>query len=157
VQTVSDANRRIESIVARWPGSVHDSTIFKNSRIRARFENNEFRNYLLLGDAGYAVGRYVLTPIRDPANEAERTYNDAQTQTRKPVECSYGIWKRRFPILSFGINICVSSALSVIIATAILNVIFLQVQSYSSFCDECPLIYSYSVFIIHETTFILKS
>jgi hypothetical protein len=121
VQTISDANRRIQSIVARWPGSVHDSTIFRNSRIRARFENNDFGDYLLVGDAGYAVGRYLLTPVRDPGNEAERRYNDAQTQTRKPVECSYGIWKRRFPILALGINIRVTSALSVIIATAVLH------------------------------------
>ena len=45
VQTVSDANRRIQSIVARWPGSAHDSTIFRHSRLRARFENNEFGNF----------------------------------------------------------------------------------------------------------------
>jgi hypothetical protein len=33
-------------------GSVHDSTILTNSRIYARFENGEFPNAYLLGDAG---------------------------------------------------------------------------------------------------------
>lgn len=121
VQTISDAKRRIQSIVARWPGSAHDSTIFRQSRIRARFENNEFEDLLLLGDAGYPVGCYLITPLRDPDNNVERTYNDAQTQTRKPVECSYGIWKRRFPILAVGINVRVTSAISIIVATAVLH------------------------------------
>lgn len=37
------------NIVARWPGSVHDSTIFNNSEIKRRYENNEFPNCILLG------------------------------------------------------------------------------------------------------------
>lgn len=34
VQTVCDAHLRIQDIVARWPGSAHDSTIFINSSLR---------------------------------------------------------------------------------------------------------------------------
>lgn len=37
------------------------------------------------------------------------------------VERSYGVWKRRFPILSVGINIKLSAAISVILATAVLH------------------------------------
>jgi len=36
----------------RWPGSVHVSTIFDNSLLRAQFENNEFGNSVLVGDGG---------------------------------------------------------------------------------------------------------
>ena len=60
VQCVSDAELNIEDIVVRWPGSAHDSTIFNNSRIRARFENNEFPDNLLLG---YPVRSYFFTPL----------------------------------------------------------------------------------------------
>lgn len=49
VQIVGDARLRIRDIVARWPGSTHDATIFANSHIRARHENGEFPNTVLLG------------------------------------------------------------------------------------------------------------
>lgn len=39
VQAICDTNMKIQNIVCRWPGSSHDSTIFSNSRIRAKFEN----------------------------------------------------------------------------------------------------------------------
>lgn len=48
-QVVCDAHLRVRDIVARWPGATHDATIYANSRIRARFEANEFPNCLLLG------------------------------------------------------------------------------------------------------------
>ncbi|CAI6377806.1 unnamed protein product [Macrosiphum euphorbiae] len=38
VQTICDANLKIQDIVARWPGSSHDSTIFNNSEIRRKLE-----------------------------------------------------------------------------------------------------------------------
>lgn len=121
VQTVVDANMRIQSIVARWPGSAHDATILRNSRVNSRFRNGDFEPYTLVGDAGYAVSDYLLTPLPDPTNEAEALYNESQIHTRNPVERSYGIWKRRFPILSVGINIKVTTAISVILATAVLH------------------------------------
>lgn len=54
VQTICDANLKIQDIVARWPGSAHDSTIFNNSAIRGRFERAEMQNSLLVADSGYA-------------------------------------------------------------------------------------------------------
>lgn len=58
----------------RWPGSVHDSTIFDNSFIRAKFENNEFGKTFLLGDGGYPCRSYLLTPLLNPRTEAEQKY-----------------------------------------------------------------------------------
>lgn len=46
---MANADLNFIDVVARWPGSAHDSTVFANSRIRARFENNEFENSLILG------------------------------------------------------------------------------------------------------------
>ncbi|XP_066596929.1 putative nuclease HARBI1 [Prorops nasuta] len=39
VQVIVNSELEILDIVARWPGSVHDATIFNNSRIKARFES----------------------------------------------------------------------------------------------------------------------
>ena len=49
VQVIGDANLYIMNLVARWPGSAHDATIFNNSTARMRFESGHFPNSLLLG------------------------------------------------------------------------------------------------------------
>lgn len=54
-QVVCNSNLEITDIVARWQGSVHDSTIFNNSRLRANFENGVYGNGLLLGDSTYPL------------------------------------------------------------------------------------------------------
>ncbi|KAJ8915376.1 hypothetical protein NQ315_008263 [Exocentrus adspersus] len=48
IQVVCNADLKIMDIVARWPGSTHDMTIFNNSMIRARFEPRQFENSFLL-------------------------------------------------------------------------------------------------------------
>jgi hypothetical protein len=61
VQAACNAHLQILDVVARWPGSAHDATIFANSRLRARFENGNFRNYILLGESGYPLKPYLFT------------------------------------------------------------------------------------------------
>ncbi|XP_046993915.1 putative nuclease HARBI1 [Schistocerca americana] len=114
-QTISDHNLLIRDIVARWTGSVHESTIFLNCARRAQFENGEIPQAHLLGDSGYAFKSYLLTPLLNPQNEAEHRYN------RNTVERKYGMWKRRFPILSVGIRCNPQEAMSVIVGTAVLH------------------------------------
>ena len=53
VQVVCDAEQRITNIVARWPGSTHDSRIFDLSSLKEEFEQEEHGQGILLGDAGY--------------------------------------------------------------------------------------------------------
>ncbi|XP_046986148.1 putative nuclease HARBI1 [Schistocerca americana] len=77
-QTISDHNLLVRDIVARWPGSVHNSTIFLNCARRAQFENGEIPQGHLLGDSGYACKSYLLTPLLNPHNEAEHRYNRSQ-------------------------------------------------------------------------------
>lgn len=63
VQVVCDSSCKIQNIVCRWLGSSHDSTIFNNSRLRAKFENGEFADYVLVGDSGYGIKSYLITPL----------------------------------------------------------------------------------------------
>ncbi|XP_066595385.1 putative nuclease HARBI1 [Prorops nasuta] len=58
VQCVVNSHLEIMDLVARWPGSAHDSTIFNNSRLKHRFENFECGNGLLVGDRGYRNERW---------------------------------------------------------------------------------------------------
>ncbi|XP_052261316.1 putative nuclease HARBI1 [Dreissena polymorpha] len=64
VQMICDATFRFVDVVAKWPGSVHDSRIFRESAIRQRFERGEIDG-LLLGDSGYGCKRYLMTPYQN--------------------------------------------------------------------------------------------
>lgn len=110
VQTICDSNMRIQNVVARWPGSTHDSTIFKHSVVQHNFEAGEYEEYLLVADSGYENTFYLCTPFtqhRDAAqlSNAEKVYQRAILTTRNVVERSYGLLKRRFPILMFGMQL----------------------------------------------------
>ncbi|XP_050307885.1 putative nuclease HARBI1 [Anthonomus grandis grandis] len=90
-QVVGDSQLKIQDIVARWPGSAHDLTVFNNSRIRARFEGQEFQDSVLLGDSGYANRNYLLVPLLNPSNRAEELYNEAHIRTRNTIERLFGV------------------------------------------------------------------
>ncbi|XP_050337848.1 putative nuclease HARBI1 [Bactrocera neohumeralis] len=121
VQTICDARLLILDIVARWPGSTHDATILRNSRIYARLENGEFGDGLVLADKGYENNKRILTPLHSVNNAAERLYNESHIRSRNPIERSYGVWKRRFPVLSLGIRMNCTKVQSIIVATAVLQ------------------------------------
>ena len=107
--------------MARWPGSVHDSTIFYNSRLKANFENNFYQNGLLLGDSAYPSKSYLLTPLLNPGRPAEILYNKAHIHTRNIIERLFGTWKRRFPILALGMRYKLQKVMTIIVATAVVH------------------------------------
>lgn len=73
-------------MVAKWPGSNHDSFILQQSGIYAIFENGNFETSLLLGDSGYPLKNWLMTPILRPLNNAEEAYNKAHKKTRVYIE-----------------------------------------------------------------------
>ncbi|KAI8420656.1 hypothetical protein MSG28_007895, partial [Choristoneura fumiferana] len=121
VQTICNANLEITDIVARWPGSSHDSTIFNNSCIKAKFESGHYGNALLLVDGGYATTSYTMPPLENPRTPVEQLYNESQIRTRNPIERCYGVWKRRFPALALGLRTKIDKSLTIIVATAVLH------------------------------------
>ena len=120
VQLVCDPTGYISDVVARWPGSVHDSTIFDNCHLRALLETGPLNGYLV-GDGGYPCRRYLLTPVNNPVNQAETAYNNAQIAARNCIERVNGMLKRRFPALKYGMRIRLDRVLPVIVATAVLH------------------------------------
>lgn len=82
-------------MVAKFPGSVHDSFIFNNSELRYHLEESNQDGWLL-GDSGYGLKRYLMTPKLNPSTVAEENYNKAHSRTRMVVERAFGIAKSRF-------------------------------------------------------------
>ncbi|KAK9681280.1 DDE superfamily endonuclease [Popillia japonica] len=111
------------------PSASHDANIFRNSNIHNKFENGEFGNALLLGDSGYGVKSYMMTPLANPQTPAEHLYNEAQIRTRNVIERCFGVWKRRFPILSLGIRLSVEKVEAIVVACAS--------SQYSVFNERC--------------------
>jgi len=135
VQLVSDCTGFVTNVVARWPGSVHDSTIFDNCHLRARFETGDLKG-CLVGDSGYACRRYLLTPVNNPTTPAETAYNNAHATARNCIERANGILKRRFPVLKYGIRLHIDNTLPVIVAAVVLHNIALIVGDEEPGEDE---------------------
>jgi len=121
VQTVADPFLKVRDIVVRWPGSCHDSHIFRNSALYTSLETGRFGEDVLVGDSGYPVKPYLLTPLQQVRNNAEALYNESLIRTRNVVERKYGVWKRRFPALAMGIRLKLDTIQAMIVATAVLH------------------------------------
>ncbi|KAL2080719.1 hypothetical protein ACEWY4_024512 [Coilia grayii] len=100
VQVVCDHRGVFTDIVARWPGSTHDAYVWANSALCQVAEGGGFGGCWLLGDSGYPLRPYLLTPFQQPNTAAEARYNRAHIATRAIVERAIGRWKQRFRCLS---------------------------------------------------------
>ncbi|XP_052237734.1 putative nuclease HARBI1 [Dreissena polymorpha] len=97
VQAVVDANMRFTNIVAKWPGSTHDSVIFDNCSLKDWLVDGS--KGWLLGDSGYGLKPYLLTPKLNPMSRAEIAFNLAHSRSRMVVERAFGLLKSRFRCL----------------------------------------------------------
>lgn len=70
----------------------------------------------------------MLTPLHNPAAQPEQLYNEAQIRTRNCIERTNGVYKRRFPALCYGLRCSLPNALNVIVATAVLHNIALNMN-----------------------------
>ncbi|XP_036340047.1 putative nuclease HARBI1 [Rhagoletis pomonella] len=100
---ICDYNMVIKALDVRRPGSSHDALIWSVSRAQdysqRRYENGD-RSWLL-GDAGYALQPYLLTPYRDPhVGTAHHTFNQKHSSTRNVVERTIGVLKSLFRCLA---------------------------------------------------------
>lgn len=74
-----------------------------------------------LGDSGYPLRSYLMTPLANPATPGENLYNEALIRTRNAVERVFGIWKRRFPVVAYGLRLKLETIMAIIVATTVLH------------------------------------
>lgn len=120
VQVTCDANEVITSVDAQWPGSVHDSRIWRQSSI---YENmTRFRgNFCLLGDSGYGIAPWLVTPFKNPQNRNEQLFNITHSKERVIIERVFGQLKQRFPILGHKVKTSLSKVPKIIVCCAVLH------------------------------------
>ncbi|XP_069502377.1 putative nuclease HARBI1 [Ambystoma mexicanum] len=100
VQMVRNARKMITHCCARYPGSTHDSMVLQNSVLPRYMEQHAARRAWLLGDAGYPLKLWLLTPVMNPLNRHEEDYNRAHTLTCVVIEQTFGLLKAWFRCLS---------------------------------------------------------
>lgn len=103
VMMVCDHKMVIRYVDANHPGSSHDSFIWNTSPLNGILESNFMngeRNTWILGDAGYPLKPYLITPYRTSGssqNNASKTkFNEVHSKTRWVVERSFGLLKNVF-------------------------------------------------------------
>ncbi|XP_066257999.1 putative nuclease HARBI1 [Euwallacea similis] len=120
VQATCNAKEIFRSVDASWPGSVHDSRILKNCNIYPTLVQNNGQ-MTLLGDSGYALAPWLLTPYRNPQNDEENYYNLQHLKNRVIIERCFGQLKRRFPILGNKIRLQLNKISRIIICGFVLH------------------------------------
>ncbi|KAM7315742.1 putative nuclease HARBI1 [Ixodes scapularis] len=120
VQVVVDASCRIRNVVARWPGSTHDSRIFTESTLSVKLDDGVYDG-LSLGDSGNTCQPWLMTPFLSPSSAAEVRYNTAHTTTRCIVERTIGQLKRRFHCLHAELRMEPSRCCDIIVACCVLH------------------------------------
>ncbi|KAJ1122142.1 hypothetical protein NDU88_000646 [Pleurodeles waltl] len=95
-QMVCLEDQYISHVNAKFPGSVHDAYILRNSSIPCVMGQLQRHCVWLLGDSGYPNLSWLLTPLRNPRTRAEERYNEAHGRTRRVIERTFGLLKARF-------------------------------------------------------------
>jgi len=120
VQATCNSKEYFTSVSAEWPGSVHDSRIFKNSDIGI-FLKQRTENVVLIGDSGYAITPWLITPYCDPVNNIQKNFNKIYARERVVIERCFGQVKRRFPILQYKVRVTLKNVPKIIICCFIFH------------------------------------
>nr|XP_050031665.1 putative nuclease HARBI1 [Dermacentor andersoni] len=94
---------RILAVDALRTGSDHDARVWRTTWLRRRFQEGHIAKAgeYLLGDSGYPLEPWLLTPVtgHPPIHTAEGRYNTAHAAMRSIVERCIGLLKSRFRCL----------------------------------------------------------
>lgn len=119
VQATCDGAERFTSVDIRWPGSVHDSRIWRNSATYRVMRATE--NAVLLADEGYGLAPWLMVPYQDPTTEEQREFNRLHKSERAVIERCFGQLKKRFPMMQYTVRVGVEKLTRFILSAFILH------------------------------------
>ncbi|KHJ81041.1 transposase, IS4 family, partial [Oesophagostomum dentatum] len=96
---IADSSRKFRWFSRAYPGSAHDSRVFRESHLYAGLLRRQHMG-ILLGDSAYRSEFFLLKPVLDAARGTrEARYTDAVCRGRVIVENAIGVLKRQFHAL----------------------------------------------------------
>jgi hypothetical protein len=115
-------DRLIYDLVVNAPGSFHDAAVYQMSDIKPYLESRFPR--VCLGDAAFAISDVLMVPYSVPQainDDTMALFNIRHSGARvEMTENIYGIWKKRFPIITH-LRTHLPQSMKIIVATAILH------------------------------------
>lgn len=123
VQVICDENMVFTDILAGWPGSVHDSRVLCNSAVYNTAANKFRGNTHLLGDEGYPLQTWLMTPYRDNGHliADETFFNYVLSSNRQTVERAIRLLKGRWRKLQHIDYLNLKLIVLIIIAACVLH------------------------------------
>ncbi|XP_050322885.1 putative nuclease HARBI1 [Bactrocera neohumeralis] len=97
VQLVCDFDLNILACFARYGGSGHDAYIWESSTLKSHMLNEYTANGStgwLLGESGYPLQPWLMTPFRNVESISQQRYNDSHVRARNCVERLNGVLKK---------------------------------------------------------------
>lgn len=97
MQAVCDHEMMIRDVFIGYPGSVHDSRVFRNSPLCTEIVNR-CHDFHLLGDSGYPCMVNLLTPFKDRGNltAIQSNFNSKLSTNRYVIEHCFGLLKQKW-------------------------------------------------------------
>ena len=125
---------------SRWPGSVHDSRVLRNSSLMDALEQQlPFPRGIILGDSGYACSDWLITPVGTPHRDEELRFNTHHKRMRRLIECCNGVLKERFRCLKF-LHLEPKMVAGVVKACCVLRNFILDMRSEQFDIDEIDMV-----------------
>ncbi|XP_024310351.1 protein ALP1-like [Brachypodium distachyon] len=141
---------RFTSIVAGWPGSAHDTRIFRDTldKYKKGFPHPPAGKYYLV-DPGYPNDTGYLAPYRGqkyhlpefrmgrPPSGKEELFNFAHSSLRNVIERSFGVLKQKWRILLDIPSYRVKKQTKIIIACMALHNFIRESEIFDEDFDKC--------------------
>jgi hypothetical protein len=102
LQGIVDTNCIFWDYEFGWAGSLHDWTVFQQTKVGRACMEGKFQPYKLIGDAAYPVRPWMYCPFKGTSDGLElykAHWNFIQSSTRMCVERAFGILKGRWRII----------------------------------------------------------
>lgn len=100
LQAICDHQGLIISYSIGWPGSVHDSKVYRHSHFYIAESKTLAGDEHIIGDAAYPLSGFLITPYRGTVRGTpEREFNRLLSKTRVIIENVFAFLKNRFPFL----------------------------------------------------------
>lgn len=114
----------------------------QNCSLSEKFENKQIDGWLL-GDSGYPLKPWLLTPFLNPSSNGEEKYNRCHKSTRNVIERAFGLLKSRFRYTN-----C-SNAQPVVLLVQLIKryddlFLYISIQNHNQVQNDSPTSTSYS-------------